>query len=312
MKARRHLALWVVVLLGVSVQAEARGKKKVLVLDFDSTAVQQSVQTIFGSDVNVGRGLSDLVAQYLNVDGTYESIGRDKLEKVLAKTEFANLNFSDPASLRSLGKAVRADAVLVGRVTHFGWGKRGRARRKNSNGRKALVLVDARLIVVRTGEVLSAARGSGASSRAGTALLEGKKFKGFGNGTADFSRGDFQSTLLGSAVIDVVDTLGNVMLDAREKLGARGFSVTAQVLSVNGPEAVLNVGQGLGLKVGKRLPVIRETGEVKDRASGVVLRKLTRRVAVVEVVAMDDLAVVTRVVSGGGVRVGDGVKIVMN
>jgi hypothetical protein len=42
-----------------------------------------------------------------------------------------------------------------------------------------------------------------------------------------------------------------------------------------------------------------------------VLGRLTRRVAVVEVVSMDDLVVVTRVVSGG-VQVGDGVKIVMN
>ena len=68
------------------------------------------------------------------------------------------------------------------------------------------------------------------------------------------------------------------------------------------------MGQGMGLKVGRRLPVLRETGEVKDRTSGIVLGRLTRRV---EVASMDDLAVVTRVVSGG-VQVEDGVKIVMN
>ncbi len=68
------------------------------------------------------------------------------------------------------------------------------------------------------------------------------------------------------------------------------------------------MGQGMGLKVGRRLPVLRETGEVKDRTSGIVLGRLTRRV---EVASMDDPAVVTRVVSGG-VQVEDGVKIVMN
>ena len=190
----------------------------------------------------------------------------------------------------------------------MGW---RRSRRKSKGSRKALVGVDARLVAVRSGAVLSEAENWGVSDRTGKALLSGKQFEEFGNGRPDFARADFQSTLLGEAVVAAVDRLGNFVLGAREKLGGRQFSVTAMVLSVDGPEAVLNVGQGMGLKVGRRLPVLRETGEVKDRASGIVLGRLTRRVAVVEIVSMDDLAVVTRVVSGG-VQVGDGVKIVMN
>ena len=247
MKTRKLFALCVMLLLGVSLPVWAGGKKKVVVLDFDSVAVQKSVQRIFGAQVDVGRGLSELVAQYLDVDGTYQPVEREKVEKVLAKQEFAQLDLTNPANVRKLGKA----------------------------------------------------------------LLGGKQFEEFGNGRPDFARADFQSTLLGEAVVAAVDRLGNFVLGAREKLGGRQFSVTAMVLSVDGPEAVLNVGQGMGLKVGRRLPVLRETGEVKDRTSGIVLGRLTRRVAVVEIVSMDDLAVVTRVVSGG-VQVGDGVKIVMN
>lgn len=308
MKTRKLFALCVMLLLGVSLPVWAGGKKKVVVLDFDSAAVQKSVQRIFGAQVDVGRGLSELVAQYLDVDGTYQPVEREKVEKVLAKQEFAQLDLTNPASVRKLGKALRADAVLVGKVRYMGW---RRSRRKSKSGRKALVGVDARLVVVRSGAVLSEAENWGVSDRTGKALLSGKQFEEFGNGRPDFARADFQSTLLGEAVVAAVDRLGNFVLDAREKLGGRQFSVTAMVLSVDGPEAVLNVGQGMGLKVGRRLPVLRETGEVKDRTSGIVLGRLTRRVAVVEIVSMDDLAVVTRVVSGG-VQVGDGVKIVMN
>ncbi len=308
MKTRKLFALCVMLLLGVSLPVWAGGKKKVVVLDFDSAAVQKSVQRIFGAQVDVGRGLSELVAQYLDVDGTYQPVEREKVEKVLAKKEFAQLDLTNPANVRKLGKALRADAVLVGKVRYMGW---RRSRRKSKSGRKALVGVDARLVVVRSGAVLSEAENWGVSDRTGKALLSGKQFEEFGNGRPDFARADFQSTLLGEAVVAAVDRLGNFVLDAREKLGGRQFSVTAMVLSVDGPEAVLNVGQGMGLKVGRRLPVLRETGEVKDRTSGIVLGRLTRRVAVVEIVSMDDLAVVTRVVSGG-VQVGDGVKIVMN
>lgn len=308
MKTRKLFAFCVMLLLGVSLPVWAGGKKKVVVLDFDSVAVQKSVQRIFGAQVDVGRGLSELVAQYLDVDGTYQPVEREKVEKVLAKKEFAQLDLTNPASVRKLGKALRADAVLVGKVRYMGW---RRSRRKSKSGRKALVGVDARLVAVRSGAVLSEAENWGVSDRTGKALLSGKQFEEFGNGAPDFARADFQSTLLGEAVVAAVDRLGNFVLGAREQLGGRQFSVTAMVLSVDGPEAVLNVGQGMGLKVGRRLPVLRETGEVKDRASGIVLGRLTRRVAVVEIVSMDDLAVVTRVVSGG-VQVGDGVKIVMN
>lgn len=308
MKTRKLFALCVMLLLGVSLPVWAGGKKKVVVLDFDSVAVQKSVQRIFGAQVDVGRGLSELVAQYLDVDGTYQPVEREKVEKVLARQEFAQLDLTNPANVRKLGKALRADAVLVGKVRYMGW---RRSRRKSKSGRKALVGVDARLVAVRSGAVLSEAENWGVSDRTGKALLGGKQFEEFGNGRPDFARADFQSTLLGEAVVAAVDRLGNFVLDAREKLGGRQFSVTAMVLSVDGPEAVLNVGQGMGLKVGRRLPVLRETGEVKDRTSGIVLGRLTRRVAVVEIVSMDDLAVVTRVVSGG-VQVGDGVKIVMN
>ena len=308
MKTRKLFALCVMLLLGVSLPVWAGGKKKVVVLDFDSVAVQKSVQRIFGAQVDVGRGLSELVAQYLDVDGTYQPVEREKVEKVLARQEFAQLDLTNPANVRKLGKALRADAVLVGKVRYMGW---RRSRRKSKSGRKALVGVDARLVAVRSGAVLSEAENWGVSDRTGKALLGGKQFEEFGNGRPDFARADFQSTLLGEAVVAAVDRLGNFVLDAREKLGGRQFSMTAMVLSVDGPEAVLNVGQGMGLKVGRRLPVLRETGEVKDRTSGIVLGRLTRRVAVVEIVSMDDLAVVTRVVSGG-VQVGDGVKIVMN
>ena len=303
MTARRVLVFAVVVLLGFSAQAVAGGKKKIAVLDLDSAAVQKSAQKIFGAEVNIGRGISGLVTEYLAVDGTYKLVDRAKIEKTLAKRKFAGLDYSQPENIRKLGKALKADAVLVGRVTHFG-NENGRSKKKT----RALVVVSARLIAVKSGQVYTA-DSRGRSHRAGRPLLAGQSSSG---ATLSLARRDFQSTPLGEAVVTVVDKLGTVVLNATEPLGARPFSVTATVSSVNGAEAILNLGKGMGLKVGRRLPVYREVGEIKDKATGVVIGKKTRRVAVLEVIAADDLSTTARVVSGDNVKVGDGVKIIMD
>ena len=176
--------------------------------------------------------------------------------------------------------------------------------------RKAVVEVEVRLVAVKSGKVLWVETGIGMFTLEGkTAPLSG--FEGFGARDLDFARADFLATPLGKAVDTAVDRVGTMVLDSRDDLGVKQFSITLSVSSVEGETAILNMGKGLGLKVGRRLPVRRTTGEVKDKKSGVVLKRDSRRVAVVEVVAFDDLTTATRIISGEPVKVGDEVKVVM-
>src|SRR5690242_4645592 len=61
----------------------APAKKRVAVLNFDYGTVQSSVAAIFGANVDVGKGVSDLLVQKLVQDGKYSVIERNALDKIL-------------------------------------------------------------------------------------------------------------------------------------------------------------------------------------------------------------------------------------
>ena len=82
------------------------------------------------------------------------------------------------------------------------------------------------------------------------------------------------------------------------KLSARTIIVSGLVAAVDGGQIVLNVGAKAGLKVGDQLSVERVTKEIKDPATGQVLRQLTTPVGVVRVTDVDDISAVGAPVSG--------------
>ncbi len=51
-------------------------KKRVAVFDFDYATVHSGVSAIFGQDVDIGKGISDLLVTYLVKDGSYSVIER--------------------------------------------------------------------------------------------------------------------------------------------------------------------------------------------------------------------------------------------
>jgi hypothetical protein len=62
--------------------------------------------------------------------------------------------------------------------------------------------------------------------------------------------------------------------------------------------------------VGDQLSVERITREIKDPATGAVIRRMTSPVGVVRVTDVDDASAVAAPVSGAGFKVGDAVKTV--
>jgi hypothetical protein len=62
--------------------------------------------------------------------------------------------------------------------------------------------------------------------------------------------------------------------------------------------------------VGDQFNVLRVTKEIKDPATGAVIRKLSTTVGVVKATDVDDASAVCEVVSGSGFKTGDSVKTV--
>ena len=299
-------------------------KKRVAVFDFDYATVQSYSSAMFGTNVDVGRGMSDLTVKYLVQDGTYSVIDRKAMDKILAEQNFSNSDRANPNSAAKLGKILGVDAIIVGSVTQFGnetkntnlggagggwagYGLGGFGHKKS----KAIVAVDARIINIDTAEIMGVASGKGESSRESTSMTGGGgNWHGFGAGHADFGSSDFQQTIIGEAVNNAVKDLSTGLIADAPKLEARTITVEGLVAAVDGGQIVLNVGGKAGLKVGDQLNVERITKEIKDPSTGQVIRKLSTNVGVIKLTDVDDISAVGTAVSGSGFKVGDAVKTI--
>jgi curli biogenesis system outer membrane secretion channel CsgG len=328
---RINKTLLVFALLGVVGVAAAQdapataagGRKKlVAVMNFDYGTVQTYSQAYFGNNVDVGKGITDLLVKDLLKDGQYRMIERQMLDKIIAEQNFSNSDRANPATAAKLAKILGLDAIIVGTVTQLGndtkntgaggaggnWGGYGLGKIHHSNT-KAIVQVTARIVDVDTAEILASEDGKGESERSSTAVGGGGgNWHGFGAGGVDFGASDFQQTILGEAINKAVVDLSTHLSADSGKLVARTISVEGLVAAVQSDSVVLNVGSKSGLKVGDQLSVERVTQEIKDPATGAVIRRLTSKLGVVQVTDVDAVSSVAKIVSGTGFIVGDAAR----
>ena len=322
---RKLLALFVLVLIAGGALHAADRKKRVAVLDFEYGTVKSASDALFGQSVDIGRGMTDLLVKHLVKDGTYSVIERHALDKILAEQNFSNSDRANPASAAKIGKLLGVDAIIVGTITQFGgetkktnigggggnWGGFGLGGigRKNT---KAIVTVDARAVDIDTGEILVVSDGKGESSRSSTSLLGGGgNWHGWGGGNVDFGSSNFENTIIGEAVKQAMAQLVTGFIEGAPKLQTRTVSVQALVAFADASTVVLNVGAKSGIKVGDKLSVERVKQEIKDPASGQVLRRLTSPIGSVEVTEVDEGSSVCRITNGTGFKVGDMAKTVV-
>jgi curli biogenesis system outer membrane secretion channel CsgG len=311
---------WVTAAMGQD--APTPRKRRVAIFDFDYATVHGGVAAIFGQDVDIGKGISDLLVKYLVKDGSYSVIERKAMDKILTEQNFSNSDRANPNSAAKIGKLLGVDAIIVGSITQFGndtkktgvggagggLGGFGLGGFKHSNT-KAIVALDARIVDIDTAEILAVAEGKGESQRSSTSLVGGGgNWHGFGAGGVDFGSSDFQNTIIGEAVKAAVENMSTEVIAGKDKLVARTIKVEGLVAAVDGGQVILNVGAKAGLKVGDQLSVERVSREIKDPATGKVLRRMSTSIGVVKITDVDDVSSVCSVVSGTGFKTGDAVK----
>src|SRR3974377_1610020 len=103
-----------------SAQGAAARKPRIAVLDFDYGTVKTDSAAYFGSDIDVGKGIVDLLVTGLVKDGSYSVIERKALDKILAEQNFSNSDRANPASAAKIGKLLGVDAIIEGSITEFG------------------------------------------------------------------------------------------------------------------------------------------------------------------------------------------------
>ncbi len=315
-------ALMLALVLLLSVPAAAQQKKRVAVLDFDYGTVQTWVHSMFGANVDVGKGVSDLLVEKLLATGKYSLIERSALDKVLKEQNFSNSDRADSTSAAKIGAILGVDAIITGSITKFGsddsstglggFGRTlggfgmGGIKLKNA---KAVVGISARIIDVNTAEILAAVTGNGESKRKG-ASLAGAGGGGWnsGGGGIDMSNSNFRETLIGEATDIAVTDLATQLGEKASVMPTRVVSVNGLIADVAGATLILNVGTSTGLKVGDKLTVERKVREVRDPASGKVIRAITEAVGDVTITEADASSSVGTFSGAGKPKVGDVVK----
>jgi curli biogenesis system outer membrane secretion channel CsgG len=313
-------ALLVVFVLASTVVAQQ--KKRVAVLDFDYGTVRTAVQAYFGTDQDVGKGISLLLEQKLVQDDKYSVVDRNTMEKILKEQNFSNSDRVDPASAAKIGHILGVSAIIVGSVTqfgrddkHIGTGGGGYGLGKfgigavHKNDSKAVVNVTAKMVDVNTAEILAVVTGTGESTRSGLAMGGGGGgWSGGGGGAVDMGSSNFASTILGEAVNKAVADMGQQLDQKADTLPTQKVQFSGVVADVTGNTLVLNVGSKAGVKVGDKLTVSRKVKDVKDPSTGTVIKTIADPVGTATVTEVDDLSATATFNGSAPAKVGDVVK----
>ena len=302
--------------------APAAPKKRVAVMNFDYGTVRSYVASIFGSDQDVGKGISDLLVQKLVQDGKYSVIERNALDKVISEQNFSNSDRADSTTAAKIGRVLGVDAIIIGSITQFGrddqhtkvggggygLGKFGLGGVGTSKA-KAVVGVTARMVNTTTGEIMAAVTGSGESTRSSTSLLGagGSGWSG-GGGGLDMGSSNFANTILGEATHKAVDDTATQLDASVDKIPTIKLSVNGLVADVSGNTLILNVGKKAGVKVGDKLEISRQVRTIKDQATGKVLKAVTDKIGEATVTEVDDDSATATFAGSGTAKVGDVVK----
>lgn len=296
-------------------------RPRVAVLDFNYATVMTTSQAVFGTNVDIGKGISDMLIDRLVNDGTYRLVERNEIDKIINEQNFSNSNRADPGTAAKIGKILGVEEVIVGDITQFGrddqsknvggmlgkWGSGYGLGGVSTHKAKAVVTVTARLVNTSTGEILASATGKGESERSGTNLLGGGAGTGgYGAGSAGMNSSNFAQTIIGEATTQAVTQLAQGLIADSGKIPvAAPAPISALVADASTPDVIINVGSSAGLKVGDKLLVKRVVRVVKDPATGKPLRSIENTIGQLTITSVDSGSAVGTFSGSGKPQTGD-------
>ena len=319
-------AIFSFLLVSSAVVAQQPVKHKVAVLDFNYGTVMTATQAVFGTNVDIGKGISDMLINELVNDGTYRVIERNQIDKILNEQNFSNSNRADSATAAKIGHILGVDAVITGDITQFGrddqnkniggmlgkWGSGYGLGGVGTSKSKAVVSITARMIDTSTGEILASASGKGESTRSGAMLSGGGAGTGgYGGGAAGMGSSNFAQTIIGEATTQAVTQLATNLNSDSAKLPtivAPTVTVNGLVADASSADVIINVGSSAGVKVGDKLAVSRVVRVVKDPATGKPLRSIENPVGQLTITSVDASSAVGTFSGSGKPQTGDTVK----
>jgi len=274
---------------GPTAQAD---KKRVIVDEFDYSAVMTSVQAVFGTQQNIGKGIRAMLVTRLAQANKVVVVERAKMDTLIKEQDFNTSNRVKQGSGARVGQISGADALLSGDIVIFGRDDKKKsvkgggliggafgaiASAKNED--KAVVAIDYRLIDAETSEVIATGEARGESVRKGNALgaIGGAIGKGAAGVQIDMTSSNFAQTIIGEATQDAVNKIAEILLTQTATMKKTVRPVEGRVADVSGKVLTLNVGSNDGVSAGDVFEVLRIVREVKDPVTKETLDVVTEK-----------------------------------
>jgi len=260
--------------------------RKAAIDEFDWATVRTAVAQVFGTTVDVGKGLRSLLVQRVQQGGKVRVVERQKANTIMSEQDFGASNRVKQGSNARIGQMLGADVYLMGDIVAFGRDDRRKGVALGGLGvtgplagvviggkeDKAIIIVNYRLVDAESGEVLQTGEAKGESKRKSKGL--GGVFGwngGVVGGAVDMTSSNFAETIIGEAVIDAADKLAVIVNDKAATLAVRQVDIEARVAAVTGNQVTIAAGSNQGVVVGDRFDVFRIVNVVKDPVTGEVL-----------------------------------------
>ena len=293
-------------------------KKRVIVDPFDYSTVMTSVQAVFGTNQDIGRGIQAMLVNRLTQQGKVVVVERGKIKQIESEQDMNASNRNKQGTGARIGRIRGADALLAGDITIFGRddkrtnirgggilgskvGALGHALDKD----KAVVAVTYRLIDAETSEVIATGEARGESERRsnGWGGLAGAFGKGIGGAQFDMTSSNFAQTIIGEATTNCVNKLADIMNTQSEAMKSTAREVEAYVADVSGGTITINAGANDGVNAGDVFEIHKVLREVKDPVTKETLDKVTQKVGELTIVSVRD-KIATGNYAGAPVQVG--------
>jgi curli biogenesis system outer membrane secretion channel CsgG len=275
-----------------------------------------AVQTIFGTQQNIGTGIAAMMTTRISQDGKFTVVERRKVNNILKEQDFAASNRVKQGTGARVGQIRGADLTLMGDIVVFGRDDRkvsgvigaavpgaGGIAGGSKSDAKAVVVLDYRIVDAETSEVVNTGEARGESKRTskgfGAAMFAGGVFAG---GALNMASSNFAETIIGEATMDAVNKLSQQISGGTLTGGAGGreLDLDAMVADVDGTSLTINAGTAAGLAKGQTFTVYHKGKEIKDPKTGEVLDVQTTPIGTLTIgVVRDRISTGTFSPSGG-------------
>ena len=296
---RAYRSMLLAIVLVFATGAVVMAQPRVAVMDFEN-------KSQYGG-WRLGRGAADILTTELVKIGKFDVMEREQLLAVIQEQNLGAAGRVDPSTAAQIGKIVGVSYIITGAVTEYGQSRHGGGGGGVNVGKKGYhATVDIRMVDATTSRIVFADSASESKSTMNVRV--------FGIGGGESFNEKRATEVMRTAIQKLVTQLGGLTLSAGGTAvagsggDAGGSSAKALVADVDGSNITLNKGAAAGIENGKTYEVYRKDKEIKDPATGKVLKVKYKTVGKIKMTAVEDSYSEATVASGAGFKVGDMVR----